>query len=87
MANRKSAKKSIKQNESARALNRWRKDRIKSAIGEFDAALESGDKAVASEKLSALFKQLDQVAAKGVVHKKTADRRKSRMAKRLAALA
>ena len=87
MANRKSAKKSIKQNESRRAVNRWRKDRIKSAVGEFDAALESGDKAVAGEKLSAVFKQLDQVAAKGILHKKTADRRKSRMAKRLSALA
>ncbi len=87
MAHRKSAKKSIKQNASRRSLNRWRKDRIKNAIGAFDEALAAGDKAVASEALSAVFKQLDQVAAKGVIHKKTADRRKSRLSKRLAALA
>jgi len=87
VANRKSAKKSIKQNASRRSLNRWRKDRIKNAIDAFDQAMEAGDKAVASEALNAVFKQLDQVASKGVIHKKTADRRKGRLAKRLAALA
>ena len=87
MAHRKSAKKSIKQNVTRRALNRWRRDRIKDALGAFDEAMEAGDKAVASEKLSDVFKQLDQVAAKGIIHKKTADRRKGRMAKRLATLA
>jgi small subunit ribosomal protein S20 len=87
VAHRKSAKKTIKQNVGRRALNRWRRDRIKSSIDAFDEAMEAGDKSVADEKLRDVFKQLDQVAAKGIIHKKTADRRKGRMAKRLAALA
>ena len=37
----------------------------------------------AAECLKVVFKQLDQVAATGTIHKKTADRRKSRLTMKL----
>ena len=37
----------------------------------------------AAECLKVVFKQLDQVAATGTIHKRTADRRKSRLTQQL----
>ena len=83
MAQKLSAKKRIRQNAKRRARNRWRKDRIKDAVREFDEALEAGKTDVAAEKLQVAYKQLDQVAAKGTIHKNAAARWKSRLAKKL----
>ena len=84
MAHTRTAKKRIRQNVKHRARNRWRKARIKDAVVDFDKALQAGDTAAAAEKLKVAYKQLDQVAAKGTIHKNAASRTKSRMAKRLA---
>jgi small subunit ribosomal protein S20 len=78
-----SAKKRIRQNAKRQARNRWRKGRIKDAVREFDEALEAGKTDVAAEKLQVAYKQLDQVAAKGTIHKNAAARWKSRLAKKL----
>ena len=83
MANTVSAKKRIRQNARRRALNRWRKGRIKDAVREFDEALDVGDTAATAERLRAAYKQIDQVAAKGTIHKNAAARLKARLAKRL----
>jgi small subunit ribosomal protein S20 len=78
-----SAKKRIRQNESHNARNKWRKDRVKKAVRSFEEALSAHDTEKAAECLKVVFKQLDQVAATGTIHKKTADRRKSRLAQKL----
>jgi len=78
-----SAKKRIRQNAKRRARNRWRKDQIKHAVRELDDAVKAGKKDEAAEKLKVVYKKLDQIAAKGTIHKKTASRRKSRLAKRM----
>jgi small subunit ribosomal protein S20 len=74
-----SAKKRIRQNETHNARNRWRKERVKQSVRSFEEALEANDTEKAAECLKLVFKQLDQVAATGTIHKKTADRRKSRL--------
>lgn len=79
MAHSASAKKRIRQNETHHARNRWRKERVKKAVRSFEEALSDNDTAKAEECLKTVFKQLDQVAATGTIHKKTADRRKSRL--------
>ena len=84
MPNLASAKKRLRQNVKERARNRWRKDRIKQAVKDFDDALKAGDKDKAAENLKVVYKQLDQVAAKKTIHKNAAARQKSRLAKRLA---
>ena len=86
MANTLSAKKRIRQNAKCRARNRWRKGQIKQAVREFRDAVQEGDKDKAGEKLKAVYKNLDRVAAKGTIHKNTAARRKSRLSKLLSSI-
>ncbi|MFW6155272.1 MAG: 30S ribosomal protein S20 [Planctomycetota bacterium] len=81
MAHSRSAKKRIRQNEKRRLLNHRRMAGVKRAVREFENQLRGGDTAAAGEALKVAYKKLDQVAAKGVLHKNTAARRKSRLAK------
>ncbi len=81
MAHSLSAKKRIRQNETHRARNRWRKDQIKQAVTAFRDSLKSGDKGKMTEALSLCFKKLDKVAAKGTIHKNAASRSKARLTK------
>ena len=83
MVHSSSAKKRIRQNESHNARNRWRKESIKKAVRSFEEALDQHDTELAAECLKAVFKQLDKVAATGTIHKRTADRRKSRLTQKL----
>jgi small subunit ribosomal protein S20 len=82
-----SAKKRIRQSVKRRSRNRWRKDQVKQAVKAFEQAVASGDTASAAEQLSLCYKQLDQTAAKGTIHKNAASRRKAALARRLAKIA
>ena len=87
MAHSLSAKKRIRQNAKQRARNRWRKDKIKQAVREFDEAIQGGQLDQAKEALKVCYKKLDQVAAKGTIHKNAAARRKARLTQQLNAAA
>ena len=52
---------------------------MKTAIRKFNEAVESGDVENASATLAASLKLIDSTASKGVIHKNTADRKKSRL--------
>jgi len=78
-----SAKKRVRQNLKRRARNRFRKDQIKEQIKGFNAALTAGDVAKAQEELTKAVQRMDRVATKGVLHKNTAARKRSRLTKRL----
>jgi len=80
-----SAKKRLRQNVKRRARNRWRKVQVKEAIRAFDESLGEGNADEAAERLKLVYKHVDRMAAKGTIHKNTAARRKSRLAKRLSA--
>lgn len=86
MANSLSAKKRVRQNEKHRITNRARKSMVKTQIKHFQAAVATGDKGDAQEKYRLLVKKLDKVASTSTMHKNTADRIKSRMARQLNAL-
>jgi len=77
------AKKRAKQNIKNRTTNRARKSRIKTQIKHFEAALETGDVEAASEQLRLVTKKLDKTASTSTMHKKTASRKKSRLARQL----
>src|SRR5688500_9839326 len=83
MAHSLSAKKRIRQNVKRNALNRWRKDRVKDAVRAFDAAIESGKLEEAQKLLNAAASTIDKVASTPAMHKNTAARRRSRLARRL----
>jgi len=59
---------------------------VKTETRRFLDAAESGNADAAKKTFVAATKKLDQVAAKGTLHKNTAARRKSRLAKRLNAV-
>lgn len=84
MAHSLSAKKRDRENAKRRGRNRWRKDHLKDAIKSFEQALSEGNKDAAATQLKTVYKKLDQVSAKGALHKNTASRKKSRLARRLA---
>lgn len=85
MASSLSAKKRIRQNEKRRSRNRWRLRALRTSLKDLeDKLIHSG-----YEDCSAAFKQackiLDRTAGKGVIHKNTAARKKSRLSARLKA--
>ena len=86
MAHSLSAKKRVRQNIKRRARNRARKEVLKDQLKSFSAALSGGDFAKAETELRLVAKRLDKVAAKGTIHKNTAARKRSRLAKRVNAL-
>ncbi len=81
-----SAKKRVRQNAKSKIINRTRKSQVKTQIKHFEAALSSGDVEAASEQYRLVVQKLDKTAATSTIHKKTAARKKSRLAKRLNSL-
>jgi len=77
------AKKRAKQNVANRTINRARKSRVKTQVKHFEAALDAGDVEAATEQLRLVSQKLDKTASTSTMHKKTASRKKSRLAKQL----
>jgi small subunit ribosomal protein S20 len=78
-----SAKKRVRQNIKRRARNRARKTVVKEQVKVFMTALAGGDMGKAEQEFRKTAQWLDKVAAKGSIHKNTAARRRSRLARRL----
>ena len=79
MANIKSKIKRIHTNEIARLRNQSVKSSLRTAVRSFREAAESGDKERAAELLASTSRKLDKAASKGVIHKNTSARLKSRL--------
>ncbi len=86
MAQSLQAKKRAKQNIKSRTTNRARKSQIKTQIKHFETAISNCDAEAASEQYKLVVKKLDKTASTSTMHKKTAARKKSRLAKKLNAL-
>ena len=85
MAHTKSAQKRVRQNEKRRLRNRRRKKAVRQTVRAFQEALTAGETDRAAELLREAYKRLDKTAAKGTIHKRAAARKKSRLARKLAA--
>jgi len=81
-----SAKKRVRQNARRKTLNRSRRSQVKTQIKRFEAALAGGTVATVEEEFRATAKKLDKAGTTSTMHKKTAARKKSRLAKKLNAL-
>jgi small subunit ribosomal protein S20 len=86
MANTKSAKKAARQTVRRTEANKARRSRARSYARKVEEAIASGDKAVAAAALKAAEPVLARTAQKGLVHRKTASRKVSRLAKRVSAM-
>ena len=78
MPNIKSAMKRVKVSKKKNLRNRMIKSGVKTAVKKYEAALTQ-------EQLSNASSSLDKAASKGVIHKNAANRRKARLARKLAA--
>lgn len=80
MANLKSSKKDIKRSERKRVVNLGVRTELKTYVKRVRQAIESGDKEKISTEVQAVQKKFDKAAQRGIIHKKQAARRKSRIA-------
>ncbi len=87
MANIKSAKKRNITNEKSRLSNKTVKTNLKTVEKEFLAAVAAGETEKATAACKKATKKFDMAASKGVIHKNTANRKKSQFAKKLNSLA
>ena len=83
MANTRSARKRIKQNERRRLRNRALRSAIRSAVKTARAAV-AGKAPKAAEDVHAAIRELDRAVSRGVIHRNTAARKKSSLARSLA---
>ena len=81
MANHKSAEKRAHQNEKRRVRNKAVKTRIKHVTKEVRQASGEASKEAAMAKLKAAQSIVDKALKKGVIHKKTAARKISRLSR------
>ena len=79
MANIKSAKKRVEVIKTKTLRNKMVKSALKTSVKKADLA-EGADKEAA---VRAAIKKVDQACAKGILHKNTAARKKSQLAKKL----
>ena len=86
MAHSLSAKKRIRQTAKRRARNRARKEVVKIETKTLTAALVAGDVGKAEQQFRKVVQKLDRTAAKHTIHKNTAARKRSRLAKKINAL-
>ncbi len=82
-----SAKKRVRQSEVRRLRNRSVRSNLRTHIKNCVKAIEAGDLETAQSTFRTMESRMDSAARKGVIHKNTASRRKSRLARRLHALA
>ncbi len=77
MPQHKSPLKRMKTDKKRAARNNYVKRTLKTLSKQMDTAANLEDK---QQMLSELYSQLDKAAKKGVIHKRTASRRKARLA-------
>ncbi len=81
MANIKSQIKRNRTNEVRAERNRDTRTALKTATKKVRIAVADGDGAAAKDRAAEATRALDKAASKGIVHKRTAARRKSRLAR------
>ena len=86
MANTKSAKKATRKISRRTEVNKTRRSRMRTYVRQVEDAIASGDKTAAAAALKAAEPELLRAAQKGVVHKRTASRKVSRLTHQVAKL-
>ena len=87
MPNHKSAEKRDRQNVKRREVNKSNRSKLRTQIKKLRAALTGNDKKQSGELLKPTVSLIDKAVNKGILHKNTAARHKSRLTSRVDALA
>jgi small subunit ribosomal protein S20 len=86
MANTSSAKKAVRKLERRTRINRMRRSTMRTQLRKAEEAIGAGDAGSAETVLRATESVLMRSVQKGIVHKNTASRTVSRLAKRVKAM-
>jgi len=87
MANHKSAEKRVRQNTKRNEINRSNRSKLRTQIKKLRSALAATDKKTSGELLNPTVSLIDKAVNKGLIHKNTAARYKSRLTKHVSELA
>jgi len=87
MANHKSAEKRVRQTAKRNAINRSNRGALRTTIKGLRSAIAHNDKALSAESLGSTVSVIDKAVNKGLIHKNTAARYKSRLTKHVSKLA
>ena len=87
MANHKSAEKRIRQNARRKEINRNNRSKLRTQIKKLRTAVAGHDKTESTQLLNPTVSLIDKAVNKGIIHKNTAARYKSRLTKHVGALA
>jgi small subunit ribosomal protein S20 len=68
------------------AANKAQKSTLKTMLKKFDAAVAEGDKEAAAGSYKVAVKSVDRAAARGLIHKNNAARKKSALTVKLSAM-
>jgi small subunit ribosomal protein S20 len=85
VANTKSALKNVRQSEARRRRNRTLRSKVRTSVKTARTAL-AGQEGSVPESVGEAIRELDRAVTKGILHRNTAARKKSALARRLAAL-
>lgn len=80
MANHKSAEKRVRQNAKRKEINRSNRSKLRTSIKKLRTAIAGNDKST-GELLFPTVSLIDKAVNKGILHKNTAARYKSRLTK------
>ena len=86
MAHSSQARKRVRQNKRRAAINRGRLSRIRTFVRRVEEAIASGDKSRAEQALREAQPEIMRGATKALLHRRTAARRVSSLARRVGAL-
>ena len=84
MANHKSAEKRVRQNAKRNNINRSNRSKLRTQIKKLRSAVAASDKKLSGELLNPTMSTIDKAVNKGIIHKNTAARYKSRLTKHVA---
>jgi small subunit ribosomal protein S20 len=84
MANHKATKKDMRQAAKRRERNKYYGKTTRNAIRDLKAV---GEKAAAGEKLPEVVSMIDRLAKRGIIHKNKASNLKSKLTRRISAIA
>jgi small subunit ribosomal protein S20 len=84
VASHDSALKAHRQNVQRREHNRQMRSRLRRALRDIRAAIDGGDASQVKDALRSTISLVDKMAGKGLIHRNTAGRYKSRLASRVA---
>ena len=82
MPNHKSAEKRVRQTEKRNEINRRNRSRLRTTVKKLRGEI-SGNAATVQETLPLTVSTIDKIVSKGVLHKNTAARYKSRLTKHI----